>query len=331
MASQKTKFTVGLFVFIGVTIAVVALLWLGMSSFLEKGKKYSIYFNESVQGLDIDSPVKYRGVAIGRVDKIKVASKLIQVVVQIDKGQDIDPNFVAQLSLVGITGSMFIELDQKEADEPDKSPHLNDPSDYPIIASRPSNITEILEGIGDFLDQIKAIDLEGISARIKDSLDSFNQMIADANVKGLSKNLESSLENIGSIVERERWNRILSTVEEAVDRLKEMASKADGSMDRFDKSLASIENITAGNEKTIKEAIDDFGTAMEKVNRLLDTGNSVITGADDTIYELGQNLNEIAKNIEQATENINKITDIVSDQPSQLFFGEPREPKKIEE
>ena len=65
--------------------------------------------------------------------------------------------------------------------------------------------------------------------------------------------------------------------------------------------------------------------------RLLDTGNSMISGTDDTIYELGQNLNEIAKNIEQATENLNRITDIVADQPSQLFFGEPKEPKKIEE
>ena len=332
MASQKTKFTVGLFVFFGITIAVVAFLWLGMSRFLEKGLYYAIYFDESVQGLDMDSPVKYRGVAVGRVVRIEVApdSKLIQVVVKLDTGQNLESNIVAQLSVVGITGSMFIELDQKKEDEPDKTPALNFPSEYPIISSKPSNITEILKGLDDFFNQINAIDLEGISGRIKDALDSFNQMIADANIKGLSQNLESSLEDIGNIVERERWDRILSTVEEAMNRLKSMASKADGSMDKFDNSLASIENITAGNEKTIKEAIDDFRTAMEKVNRLLDTGNSMITGADDTIYQLGENLDEIAKNIERAAENINRITDIVTDQPSQLLFGEPRTPKKIE-
>ena len=332
MASQKTKLTVGLFVFFGTTIAVIAFIWLGMSRFMEKGQYYAIYFNESVQGLDIDSPVKYRGVPIGRVVKYGVAPdyKLIQVVVKIETGQDLESNIVAQLSLVGITGSMFIELDQKEEGEPDKNPVLNFPSEYPIIVSKPSSTTEILEGIDDFLAQIRAIDLEGISGKIKVTLDNFNQMIADANIKGLSENLESSLKDIGRIVEKERWDRILTSVEDAMKRLKSMASKADNSMDRFDNSLVSIEKITTGNEKTIKEAIDDFRDAMEKVNRLMDTGNSMITGADDTIYQLGENLDEIAKNIERATENINRITDIVTDQPSQLLFGEPRPPKKIE-
>lgn len=332
MASQKTKFTVGLFVFLGTTIAVIAFIWLGMSNYLEKGQYYAIYFNESVQGLDLDAEVKYRGVPIGRVWKRGIApdSKLIQVVVKIDEGQKLESNLVAQLSLVGITGSMFIELDQKVEDEPDKSPVLNFPSEYPIISSKPSNITEALEGIGDFITQINEIDLGGISDKIKISLDNFNQAVADANIKGLSKNLESSFEDIRNIVEKKRWDRILSSVEGSVKHLESMVAKADGSMGKLDNSLASLEKITSGNEKTIHESIADFRTAMEKLNRLLDTGNSMISGTDDTVYELGQNLNEIARNIERATENLNRITDIITDQPSQLLFGEPKKPKKIE-
>ncbi|MGD9162673.1 MAG: MlaD family protein, partial [Desulfobacteraceae bacterium] len=292
MASQKTKFSVGLFVFLGATIAVIAFIWLGMSHLLEKGQFYAIYFDESVQGLDPDSPVKYRGVAIGRVVRIKPATddKLIQVVVQIDEDWKVESNIVAQLSLVGITGSMFIELDQKEEGESDKTPVFDFPSEYPIIASKPSDITEIKEGIGDFLDQINAIDLEGISGKIKETLDSFNKMIADANIKGLSENLESSLEDIGNIVEKERWDRILASAEEAMKRLESMASKADVSMDHFDNALVSIEKITKGNEKKVNDAITDFRTAMEKLNTLLDTGNTMISGTDDTLYQLGQSL-----------------------------------------
>lgn len=332
MASHKTKFTVGLFVFFGIIIAVFAFIWLGMSHFLEKGQYYAIYFNESVQGLDIDSPVKYRGVPIGRVVKIEVApdSKLIEVIVKIDSGWKLDSNIVAQLSVVGITGNMLIELDLKGKGEPDKSPVLNFPSKYPIISSKPSNISEIMQGIDDLLSQIRTIDLKGISGKIKETLDNFNKMIADANIKALSKNLELSLEDIGNIVEKKRWDRILSSVEEAMKRLESMVSKADRSMGKLDTSFSTIERITTGNEKTIDQAITDFKTAMEKVNRLLDTGNSMITGADDTVYQLGQSLDEIAKNIQQATDNLNRITDIIADQPSQLFFGEPRAPKKIE-
>jgi len=114
MSSVKTNFTVGIFVIIGFSIVVIAIFWLGMSSYLEKGKFFAAYFDESVQGLDKDSPVKYRGVSIGRVDNIKVApdSTLIQVILKIETDLKLGKNIVAQLKSVGITGIMFVELDK---------------------------------------------------------------------------------------------------------------------------------------------------------------------------------------------------------------------------
>ncbi|MDY7036109.1 MAG: MlaD family protein, partial [Thermodesulfobacteriota bacterium] len=165
MATQKTKFWVGLFVTSGIGIALMAVIWLGMSRYFEEGSYYAAYFNESVQGLDKDSPVKYRGVSIGRVEKIGVAadSKLIQIVLKIETSQTLESDIVAQLKSVGITGSMFIELDLKQEGEPDRSPHLNFPSEYPIVASKPSDISELLQGINDALTHIQTIDLKGIS------------------------------------------------------------------------------------------------------------------------------------------------------------------------
>lgn len=333
MASQKTKLTVGLFVFFGISIALLAFIWLGMSRFLEKGQYYAIYFNETVQGLDKDSPVKYRGVSVGRVSRIEVApdSKLIQVIVKVDKTHKLGENIVARLSVVGITGSMIVELDLKEPEEEDKTPELSFPSEFPILSSKPSNISEILDGIDDFLDQIKALELKEISRKINITLDNFNQLMADANIKELSTTLESSFKDIGKIVERERWDTIISSIEGAVKSLESVMSKADGSIDKVDSTLTMLERLVEGEEKNISLALHDFREAMKKINTLMGTGNSMITGADDSIYELGQSLNEIANNIERATENLNRITDIVTDQPSQLLFGEPRTPKKIEE
>lgn len=48
MASQRTKFAVGLFVASGIGITLMAIIWLGMSRYLEKGQFYAAYFNESV-------------------------------------------------------------------------------------------------------------------------------------------------------------------------------------------------------------------------------------------------------------------------------------------
>jgi len=51
-----------------------------------KGFLYATYFDESVQGLQVDSAIKYRGVEIGKVQSIGVAPdyRLIEVIMKID-------------------------------------------------------------------------------------------------------------------------------------------------------------------------------------------------------------------------------------------------------
>jgi phospholipid/cholesterol/gamma-HCH transport system substrate-binding protein len=86
----------------------------GASDILLKGSLYSVYFDESVQGLQVDSAIKYRGVEIGKVQSIKVAPdyRLIEVVMKIDLEGDLQNHTIATLKTAGITGIVFIELDQ---------------------------------------------------------------------------------------------------------------------------------------------------------------------------------------------------------------------------
>jgi phospholipid/cholesterol/gamma-HCH transport system substrate-binding protein len=60
MARKTSKFMIGLFVTVGVVIGMIAIVWLGASKYFEKGATYVTYFDESVQGLQLDSAVKYR-------------------------------------------------------------------------------------------------------------------------------------------------------------------------------------------------------------------------------------------------------------------------------
>ena len=68
MARQKTNLIIGLFVILGVVMGVVAIIWVGATSYFQKGVTYITYFDESVQGLQVDSSVKFRGVDVGRVE-----------------------------------------------------------------------------------------------------------------------------------------------------------------------------------------------------------------------------------------------------------------------
>ena len=61
MARQKTNLIIGLFVILGVVMGVVAIIWVGATSYFQKGTTYISYFDESVQGLQLNSAVKFRG------------------------------------------------------------------------------------------------------------------------------------------------------------------------------------------------------------------------------------------------------------------------------
>lgn len=319
MASQKTKFIVGLFLVCGIGIALLAFIWLGMSRYFEKGRYYVTYFNESVQGLDKDSPVKYRGVSVGRVHSIIVApdSKLVKVVLKIETGMVLDTNLIAQLKSVGITGSVFVELDQKLKDEPDRSPPLSFPSEYPIVASKPSELGEILRGIDDILKNIKAVDLEGISAKIKSSLDTIETTVQEANVKGISRKAESSLDQLNRILNGPQWDKMLASTQETIQAANEFFVKGNATLTHAENAFAQARGIIADNEHTLREA-------LENVNKVIEKTASLATGTDEAFSHLRQNLLVSAQNLERASENLNRFLEVLADQPSQLILGEPR-------
>ena len=319
MASQKTKFIVGLFLVCGIGIALLAFIWLGMSRYFEKGRYYVTYFNESVQGLDKDSPVKYRGVSVGRVHSIIVApdSKLVKVVLKIETGMVLDTNIIAQLKSVGITGSVFVELDQKLKDEPDRSPPLSFPSEYPIVASKPSELGEILRGIDDILKNIKAVDLEGISAKIKSSLDTIETTVQEANVKGISRKAESSLDQLNRILNGPQWDKMLASTQETIQAANEFFVKGNATLTHAENAFAQARGIIADNEQTLREALGN-------VNKVIEKTASLATGTDEAFSHLRQNLLVSAQNLERASENLNRFLEVLADQPSQLILGEPR-------
>jgi phospholipid/cholesterol/gamma-HCH transport system substrate-binding protein len=311
MASEKVKFTVGLFVASGIAIGLAAMVLLGLTGFLEKGQYYVTYFNESVQGLDVDSPVKYRGVSVGRVESIAVApdSKLIEVVMKVESGQSLENDMVAQLKLVGITGIMFVELDRKKEGEPDRSPSLSFPTKYPVVASKPSDIKELLRGIDDVLNQVKSLDLEGISDRIKLAIDNINQSVLDANVKGISNDIGSSLASLERILETERWDNILNSMEEASQ---------------------SLGALMAEEDTEIKTAIENFSRAMESANRLMADGSALVSGTEETQARLQRQMIVIGQNLEQASASLKELMELLADQPAQLIVGEPPAPRRVD-
>ncbi|MBL7190922.1 MCE family protein [bacterium] len=174
-----------------------------------KKSRYVTYFEVTVQGLNIDSEVKYRGVRVGRVTDIMVApdGHLIEVVMELDPKIAVPDSMRAKVELTGITGMKYIELDFVGPEMREMHPKLSFKPPYPVIPSYPGGFEQIEQALRDIYDKIIVIDTEGISHSAKRFLDTGTMMMNDADslivsidmTKCVNK-LEKTIENVDSML-----------------------------------------------------------------------------------------------------------------------------------
>jgi phospholipid/cholesterol/gamma-HCH transport system substrate-binding protein len=142
MAKSPRKYLmIGLFITMACLISVFAIIPISESKDLEKGTRYFTFFDESVQGLNKGSEVKYQGVPVGRVEDIRIArdKKIVAVTMLINLREFNPKEVVAQMNMTGTAGLRFINLVPRKPDEPDLSPKLTFATEYPVIPSKPSD------------------------------------------------------------------------------------------------------------------------------------------------------------------------------------------------
>jgi phospholipid/cholesterol/gamma-HCH transport system substrate-binding protein len=175
------------------------------------------------------------------------------------------------------------------------------------------------------------MNLEGISGKIQLTLNSINQVIADANVKGISKKIETSVGSAGHLLGDKRWNQIMASMTHAGESLNDIMDKTRNSLSRVENTVNRLDGITVEKEQTIKTALEDFKQAMENANAFLKKGNFLTEKTGDSLSLLKGHFLVIAQNLEKASENLNRLIESVSDRPSQFMFGEPPMPKKVDQ
>lgn len=336
MASARVNFSVGLFMTAGLGLATLAIIWLGMTSFLRKGELYVTYFDESVQGLNVDSPVKYRGVPVGRVQAIRIAPDyhLIEVVIQVDDEHAGDEKrfagSVAAISNVGITGAMFVEIDKRTPlDGP--TPALDFTPEHPVIASKPSDIRKLFREINDIAAQIKAIDFRGISDQAKNAFSSLDNAVAQARIGDISADIRTLLASINAAASPQRLQSMARNVDGSIEASRRLMDKAAEELTRMDAVLAQFQAMLDANRPHVDTTMGALAGAALKTDAFMTQSQATMLQMQATIRDLEDRLSATAENLEQTSGNLNALITSVKDQPAQLLFGEPKAPRATEE
>jgi len=323
MSSVRTQFSVGLFVIIGMAVVVIFILWLGMVQYFQEGRKYVAFFDESVQGLQKDSAVKYRGVDIGRVSDIRVApdGKLVQIVLNLREPLRDKENLVAKIKSVGITGIMFVEMERIRPGEIVPMPELDFEPDHPVIPTKPSEMQQLFTDLYEIMNEIKQVDFQKIANDVSSTLDNVNQTLTDAQVQKISSKIQETLTTAEALMAPEKWEPIRKNIQQAAASMNQLINKTD-------RSVTQVSQAMAAHNKEIAVAIDEFQTAANNASTMLAAGTKLINSTDRQVSQFQQQLNITLRHLESVSQNLNRLINELINQPSRLIFSPPPQPAK---
>ena len=337
MASARVNFSVGLFMTAGLALATLAVIWLGMSSFLRRGQIFVTYFDESVQGLGVDSPVKYRGVPVGRVKSIGIAPDfhLIEVTIMIEDKETTDAtrfeNGVAFLSNVGITGAMFVEIDKLDPQSKDFSPALSFTPEHPVIASRRSVIRKFFREVDEITAKIQSVDFKGISDEAMAAVTTLHTTIAETELGEISRDIRQLLANINEALGPKQLQAMAQNMDQSIRASRQLMEGATSQLTTIDEILKEFQTMLATNRPHVDTAMISLANTMTKTEGFVAQGEATMLQMQWSIKNLQERLTMTAENLEQTSASLNSLISNVENQPSQLIFSKPPKPRIVEE
>ena len=171
---------VGAFVILVTVMAGLFVYWYSGKSDRRDYTRYEMYFEGSVSGLAVGSQVRYLGVDVGRVVRIRIDPRgvaRVQVIADIDSSAPVTDQTLAQLSLQGITGLLFVDLQQRK---PGSTVLPMVPSqEYPVIGSVRSDFDVLLATLPD------------VAARTRELLVHLDDMLSPENTAAISRTLHN--------------------------------------------------------------------------------------------------------------------------------------------
>ncbi len=292
---------VGAFVLLVIAMAVSFVFWYTDQQDKRTYQRYEIYFPGSVSGLTAGSPVRYLGVDVGKVVRIMLdpqQRKTVQVIVDIDSTAPIDDRTRASLSLQGVTGLLFIDLEQDPKAE--STGVLAQGQHYPMIRSRRSDFDVLLSN------------LPALTTHLVELANHFNEIFSDENVRGL----KATLENV-----RLASERLPDTVREAQQLLVEVRRTTQEVQGTVAELHGLIARRLAGPRGRVRQHPPDFGQSRENHRRDL---NSFVAENEPGYSRFSkQSLPEFEQLLRESRQAVRDFRDLsrsLKQNPSQLIY-----------
>ncbi|MCW8800964.1 MAG: MlaD family protein [Desulfobacter sp.] len=343
--TQKTNyFKLGLFVILAFALTAAMLIAFGAGQFFKTEPLAETYFNESVQGLNIGSEVKYKGVKIGAVKSITTPTKVYDiasnyVLVTFSLSEDcyvgqtgkrpeermkkaVEKGLCVFLSFNGLTGSAYLETDYQKNGPDDLKISWTPENIY--VPSRSSNIKQVKDGISQVMQLLGSLDFQEMKKDLSALLKGLNITKVSAQAESLIKELRQTNRDLAKILTSDQVKRILADTGSSVADLKQIVHAAkipikqaladiNTASGSFKRMATHLEQGYKGKLSDMSGKMDTVLASLEKTSRLLE--NMIWTNADVIEKTIG--------NLEDTTENLNQFTRELRNYPGSILMEAP--------
>ncbi|WP_188109975.1 MlaD family protein [Sulfurimonas hydrogeniphila] len=270
--NNKVNYTlIGFVVLLGMLSILGFVYWMLKPEKAEATQKYIIYFNESVLGLNLDAPVKYKGIKVGKVIRLRINPKnteQVEVTVSMLKTTPVKEDTVAKLTAQGITGLSYINLTEGSNNAPPLTAKKGEM--YPVIKSAPSFFANVEQS------------LDSVSELLLMTLDRTNELLSEKNQEQFSRFLHESAMVMAKI------DTILD--EKTIAHLQASAKNMEHITAQIDKSIPNMNKLVAHSIAWEKKINDSFSSIKQ------------------TYLEMGHIMNDMAKSFSDVQNNVEDIT-----------------------
>ncbi|MBI4641047.1 MAG: MCE family protein [Candidatus Tectomicrobia bacterium] len=328
---QKVSYTlIGLFVILLGAVLFSIVLWLGGGDYRTTYDRYYAYIRESVSGLSLNAPVKYRGVEVGRVKEILLRPENpeeVQLTLEIVRGTPIKEDTVATLSSQGLTGIAYVELTGGSRESPLLKARKGEP--YPVIEATPSLFVRIDQAASALLANLNLLFTDLHNLVNQENFAPLKQLLT--NVANLSQALEER---------HAQFDQLFSSAVRTVENT-----------ERISAQLPALLTPIAGSARALEGMAQEIARTSETINTMLDVNRQHVehfTG--QTLSEMGllvTELRQLSASLQRLTQqdvgnltrqilpemgllmtelrqlgaSLQRLTQQLEQEPSSLLFG----------
>ncbi|HEX9273770.1 MAG TPA: MlaD family protein [Candidatus Binatia bacterium] len=325
MSTKVSPTLIGAFVIGAVALIVIAILLLGSGRLFRQTRDFVLYFDNSVNGLRVGAPVKFKGVEVGTVKDIRLQLEKgaevnkIPVIIEIDlekltlRGaapqiavdreafhKAVVDGFRGQLEMESlVTGLLYVALDFFPGTPINFVQQDNVNNKYPEIPTLPTSLEQAKGAVDRTLNKLEEIDFKRLIDSLTKTSDEVGQLVR---------------------VNSPTVKSILQSVDQAMPQLR-------GAILDFRTLTATannnVTNVSADLHQTLTaahSAIEQIAATMKEAETTIISVRATVDPNSPTFYELTKSLREVS----MAASSIRLLADSLDRNPQAIILGNPK-------